>query len=59
MTLDGQKFLKVKLDDKIKKLIIHNDDLTFNELVLMMQRIFSDRIKLNDEFKLKYTDEGK
>ena len=49
---------KVKLDNEIKKLVIHNDDINYNELLLMMQRIFSDKIKPLDEISIKYTDEG-
>ncbi|RNA36270.1 TFG isoform X1 [Brachionus plicatilis] len=55
--MDGKILFKVKLNDQIKKIMIHNDDLNYNDLVLMLQRIFSDKIKQNDEFSLKYTDE--
>jgi hypothetical protein len=58
MDLDGKIVFKVKLDKEIKKIVIHNEDINFNELLLMMQRIFSDKIKPNDEFSIKYTDEG-
>lgn len=57
MDLDGKIVFKVKLDSEIKKIVIHNEDINFNELLLMMQRIFSDKIKPNDEFSIKYTDE--
>jgi hypothetical protein len=56
--LSGKIVFKVKLDKEIKKIVIHNDDINYNELLLMMQRIFSERIKPNDEFTIKYTDEG-
>ncbi len=59
MDFDGKVVFKVKLADEIKKIVIHNEDINFNELLLMMQRIFSDKIKPNDEFSMKYTDEGK
>lgn len=52
---EGKVIFKVKLGDEIKKLVIHNDDLTYNEVVLMIQRIFS--LNTNDEFTIKYTDE--
>ena len=58
MDLSGKIVFKVKLDKEIKKIVIHNDEINFNELLLMMQRIFSDKIKPNDEFSIKYTDEG-
>lgn len=57
--LSGKIVFKVKLDKEIKKIVIHNDDINYNELLLMMQRIFSDKIKPNDEFTIKYTDDGK
>ncbi len=58
MDTDGKVVFKVKLGDEIKKIVIHNEDINFNELLLMMQRIFSEKIKPNDEFSMKYTDEG-
>jgi hypothetical protein len=54
----SQIVFKVRLDQEIKKIVIHNDEINYNELLLMMQRIFSDKIKINDEFTIKYTDEG-
>ena len=57
--LSGKIVFKVKLDKEIKKIVIHNDDINYNELLLMMQRIFSDKIKPNDEFTIKYPDDGK
>ena len=59
LDLNGKVVFKVKLGNEIKKVVIHNDELTFNELCLMMQRIFSEKINKSDEFTLKYTDEGK
>jgi protein TFG len=55
--LSGKIVFKVKLDKEIKKIVIHNDDINYNELLLMMQRIFSDKIKPNDDILMKYTDE--
>ncbi|CAF0803714.1 unnamed protein product [Brachionus calyciflorus] len=57
LDLSGKILFKVKLNNEIKKLMIHNDDLNYNDLILMLQRIFSDKIKQNDEFKIKYTDD--
>ena len=54
----SQIVFKVRLDQEIKKIVIHNDEINYNELLLMMQRIFSEKIKVNDEFTIKYTDEG-
>lgn len=55
--LGGKIIFKVKLDKEIKKVIIHNDEINYNELLLMIQRIFSDRIRPNDEFRIKYADD--
>ena len=57
LDLSGKILFKVKLDNEIKKLMIHNDDLNYNDLILMLQRIFSNKIKQNDEFTIKYTDD--
>jgi hypothetical protein len=54
----GRIVIKVKLGEEIRKAAIHNEELTFNELCLMIQRIFSDKINKTDEFTIKYTDEG-
>ncbi len=56
--VSGKIVFKVRLRKEIKKIVIHNDDINYNELLLMMQRIFSERIKPNEEFIIKYTDEG-
>ncbi len=58
MELSGKVVFKIKLGKEIKKSIIHNEDITYNELLLMIQRIFSEKIKPNDEFSIKYTDDG-
>ena len=55
--LGGKIVFKVRLDKEIKKIVIHNDDINYNEMLLMMQRIFAEKIKPNDEFAIKYTDE--
>lgn len=54
---DTKLVFKVRLNSEIKKIVIHNDEINYNELLLMMQRIFADKIKTNDEFTVKYTDE--
>lgn len=57
LTSGGKIIIKVTLGKEIKKVVIHTDDISYNELVLMMQRIFADEIKQTDEFTIKYTDE--
>ena len=39
-------------------MLIHNDDITYDELVLMMQRVYKVTIQQDDELTIKYRDEG-
>lgn len=55
--LSGQLIIKAQLGDDIRKIMIHNEDLTFNELVLMMERIFAGKISNSDELTIKYLDD--
>ncbi|CAF0752335.1 unnamed protein product [Adineta steineri] len=55
--LSGQLIIKAQLGDDIRKMMIHNEDLTLNELVLMMERIFAGKISNSDELTIKYLDE--
>jgi len=55
--LSGQLIIKVQLGDDIRKMMIHNEDLTLNELVLMIERIFAGKISNSDELIIKYLDD--
>ncbi|CAF2405130.1 unnamed protein product [Rotaria sp. Silwood2] len=55
--LSGQLIIKAQLGDDIRKMMIHNEDLTLNELVLMMERVFSGKISNSDEITIKYVDD--
>ncbi|CAF0808709.1 unnamed protein product [Rotaria sordida] len=55
--LSGQLIIKAQLGDDIRKMMIHNEDLTLNELVLMMERIFTGKISNSDELTIKYLDD--
>jgi hypothetical protein len=55
--LSGQLIIKAQLGDDIRKIMIHNEDLTLNELVLMMERIFAGKISNSDELTIKYLDD--
>ncbi|CAF1035149.1 unnamed protein product [Rotaria sordida] len=55
--LSGQLIIKAQLGDDIRKMMIHNEDLTLNELVLMMERIFAGKISNSDEITIKYLDD--
>ena len=37
LDMTGKLIIKVSLGDDIRRIPIHNDDLTYDELVLMMQ----------------------
>lgn len=49
---------QVQLGEDIRRIPIHNDDITYDELVLMMQRIFRGQLDSKDEVAIKYKDEG-
>ena len=36
----------------------YNEDITYDELLLMFQRVFSGKLKGSDEVVLKYRDQG-
>ena len=47
---------QVKNGEDIRIIAIHNDELTLDELLLMMQRVF--RLGSGDDLSLKYQDPG-
>jgi protein TFG len=59
LDLDGRIVIKVQLGTDIRKMLIHNDDITYDELVLMMQRVYKGTIKMDDEITIKYKDDGR
>ena len=59
MDLTGKLIIKAKLGNDIRRIPIHNEDLTYDELVLMMQRVFRGTLQTNDEVTIKYSDDGK
>jgi len=54
----GRLVIKVSLGDDIRCIPIHNEDITFDELVLMMQRVFRGKVNTGDDILIKYKDEG-
>lgn len=58
MDLTGKLIIKVQLGDDIRRIPIHNESLTYDELVLMMQRVFRGKLTASDELMIKYKDEG-
>lgn len=59
MDLSGKLIIKVQLGDDIRRIPIHNEDITYDELVLMMQRVFRGKLNNDDDILIKYKDEGK
>jgi len=53
----GQLIIKASVGDDIRRIPILNDDLTYDELVLMMQRVFKGVLQTDEELILKYRDE--
>lgn len=49
----------MQLGDDIRKVLIHNESITYDELLLMMQRIFNGKLTANDDLTIKYKDEGR
>ena len=57
LDLAGKLIIKATLGEDIRRIPIHNDDLTYDELVLMMQRVFRGSLDPAEELLLKYKDE--
>lgn len=58
LDLSGKLIIKVQLGDDIRRIPIHNESITYDELVLMMQRVFRGKLSPNDDITIKYKDEG-
>lgn len=58
MDLSGKLIIKAQLGDDIRRIPIHNEDITYDELVLMMQRVYRGKLSNTDEVTIKYKDEG-
>lgn len=50
--------LQVQLGDDVRRIPIHNEAITYDELVLMMQRVFRGKLNSTDDITIKYKDEG-
>ncbi|MFT7799838.1 protein TFG isoform X1 [Arapaima gigas] len=57
LDLSGKLIIKAQLGDDIRRIPIHNEDITYDELVLMMQRVFRGKLQSCDEVTIKYKDE--
>ena len=56
--LTGKLIIKARLGDDVRCIPIHNEDLNYEELVLMMLRVFDGQLSKKDEITIKYKDEG-
>ena len=59
MDPSGKLMIKAQLGDDIRMLPLFNEDITYDELILMMQRVFKGKLNNTDDVTLKYRDEGK
>ena len=59
MDLSGKLIIKARLGDDIRRVPIHNEDITYDELLLMLQRVFKGKLNNTDDVTLKYCDEGR
>ncbi|XP_076819606.1 uncharacterized protein LOC143465274 isoform X2 [Clavelina lepadiformis] len=57
MDLSGKLIIKARLGSDIRRIPIHNEDITYDELILMMQRVFRDTLRPDEDVVLKYADE--
>ncbi|XP_053563549.1 protein TFG isoform X2 [Bombina bombina] len=57
LDLSGKLIIKAQIGEDIRRIPIHNEDITYDELVLMMQRVFRGKLLTNDEVTIKYKDE--
>ena len=53
LDLTGKLIIKATLGDDIRRIPIHNDDLTYDELVLMMQVPYQYRYRIEQSFFLR------
>lgn len=57
LDLSGKLIIKVQLGDDVRMIPIHNEAITYDELVLMMQRVFRGKLLSTDDITIKYKDE--
>lgn len=57
MDLSGKLIIKAQLGEDIRRIPIHNEDITYDELMLMMQRVYRGKLKNSDDITIKYKDE--
>lgn len=58
LNFSGRLVIKAQLDDDLRRILIHNEELTYDELILMMQRVFKPKLDNVENLFIKYKDEG-
>ena len=56
--VEGIIIIKAQLGDDIRCIPVHNVEITYDELVLMMQRIFKGQLSAEEDITIKYKDHG-
>jgi len=51
--------IKCRLGDDMRRVPVVNEDLTYVELMTMMQRVYRGKLNASDDITVKYTDEGR
>lgn len=51
--------LKVRLGNDLRRLVLYNTHISYDDLVLMLQRVYGGKLKSSDEVTLKYYDDGR
>ena len=50
--------LKVRLGQDTRRMVLYNTLISYDDLVLMLQRVYDGKLRSSDEVTLKYKDEG-
>ena len=50
--------LKVRLGNDTRRFVLYNTHISYDDLVLMLQRIYDGQLKGTDDVTLKYYDDG-
>ena len=50
--------LKVRLGDDVRRMVLYNTHISYDDLVLMLQWVYDGKLKSSDDVALKYYDEG-
>lgn len=49
--------IKARVGEEVRRVPIHNEDITYDELLLMLQRLFPNSLNPTDDVQVKYKDE--